>query len=63
MIQLLITIVVFLVVGGLLYYLITLLPLPSPFPQVIQVAIILILILVILGALFGGVPVPAFHLR
>lgn len=57
MIDLLITVVVFCIVGGLIVYLIRLLPLPEPFPMIIQVAVILILILVLLnvtGLLGGG---------
>lgn len=50
-----ITLIVFLVVLGLLYWLLTLLPLPEPFPIVIKVLIILLLIYVILST-FGMVP-------
>lgn len=49
MIDLLITLIVFCIVGGLLYYLVTLLPLPAPFATIVQVAMILILILVLLN--------------
>lgn len=55
-----ITLVVSLVVIGLLYYLVTLLPLPSPFPAVIRVIFILILIYVVLQAF--GVNVPHMKL-
>jgi cation transporter-like permease len=57
MIELLINLVVFCVVGGLIYYLITLLPLPAPFPTIIRVALIVILILLILGMFTGWTPV------
>lgn len=49
MIDVLVTLIVFCIVGGLLYYLVTLLPLPAPFGLIIQVAVILILILVLLN--------------
>lgn len=63
MIDLLITVIVFCIIGGLLYYLVSLLPLPAPFPQVIRVCVILICVLLLLGILFGGVPLPALNLR
>jgi len=39
------SIIVFLVVAGLVYYCITLLPLPAPFPMIIRVVFILLAIL------------------
>jgi cation transporter-like permease len=57
MIDLLITLIVWLVVGGLVYWLITLLPLPAPIPTIIRVAVIVILILLILGLFTGWTPV------
>jgi cation transporter-like permease len=58
MIDLLIAIIVFAIVGGLLYWLVTLLPLPDPFAKIIQVAVVLICILVVLGIAFGGISMP-----
>lgn len=58
MISLLITLIVFCIVAGLVYYLLTLLPLPDPFKTIIICAFILILILVILGYFFGGIDLP-----
>jgi cation transporter-like permease len=58
MIELLMALIVFCVVGGLLYWLVTLLPLPEPFPRIVQVAVILICVLLLLGVFFGGVSVP-----
>jgi hypothetical protein len=58
MINLLILLIVFCIVAGLIYYLLTLLPLPQPFKNVIMIAFILILILVLLGFVFGGINVP-----
>lgn len=61
MISLLVTLIVFCIVAGLVYWLLTMLPLPDPFKTIIIVAFILILILVLLGMFFGGIDVP--HLR
>lgn len=58
MIQFLLTLIVFCIVGGLLYWLVTMLPIPDPFRTVMIVAVILIFILVLLGFLFGGIDLP-----
>ena len=58
MISLLVTLIVFCIVGGLLYWLVTLLPLPEPFKTIIIVCVVLIFILVLLGFLFGGIDMP-----
>lgn len=58
MISLLITLIVFCIIAGLVYYLLGLLPLPPPFKNVIMIAFICICILVLLGWLFGGVELP-----
>lgn len=58
MIELLITIIIFCVVAGLLWWLVSMLPLPAPFPMVIQVCVILIFILLLLGLVFGGIDLP-----
>lgn len=42
-----------LVIAGLVYWLITLLPLPAPFPTVIRVVVIVALVLYLLGLLLG----------
>jgi len=46
------SLIITLIVAGLVYWLITLLPLPSPFPEIIKVIVILVLIVWILQ-LFG----------
>ena len=66
-ITLLIHIVIVLVVLGLLYWLLTLIPLPEPFPRIIQVVVIVIAVLYVLSVLlpyagFGG-PSPGPVLR
>lgn len=58
MISLLITLIIFCIVAGLIYWLLTMLPLPDPFKTIIMVAFILILILVLLGYFFGGLDLP-----
>ena len=57
MIELLISLVILLVVGGLIWYLLTLLPLPAPIKTVIQVCGILILILVLLYYFIPALPI------
>ncbi len=61
MISLLITLIVFCIVAGLIYWLLTMLPLPEPFKMIVMCAFILILILLLIGFLFGGIEMP--HLR
>ena len=63
MIGLLFTVIIFCIVAGLIWWLVTLLPLPEPFPTVIRVCVVVMLILILLGMLFGGVDVPRLHLR
>jgi heme A synthase len=63
MINLLITIIIFAIVAGLLYWLITLLPIPEPFKTIITVCSILVCVLLVLGIFFGAVDVPALRLR
>lgn len=48
-----ISIVTVLIVAGLIYWLVTLLPLPEPFPTVIRVVVIIALILWLLPLLNG----------
>ena len=57
------TLIIYLVVLGLLWWLTTLLPLPAPFPLIIQVLFVIAAILLLLGT-FGilpGLSVP--HVR
>jgi L-asparagine transporter-like permease len=63
MIDLLFTVIVFCIVGGLLWWLVSMLPLPEPFPTFIKVCVVLILILVLLGVMFGGVSLPVVNFR
>lgn len=54
MIGFLIDIIVLCIVGGLLYWIVSLLPLPQPFKQIAMVAMILILLLWVLSMFLGG---------
>lgn len=58
MIGALVTLIVFCVIAGLIYYLLGLLPLPEPFKQIVIIAFICICIVVLLGWLFGGIELP-----
>jgi hypothetical protein len=57
MIVVLVHIIIALVVLGLLYWLLTLIPLPAPFPRIIQVVVIIIAVLYLLSVLlpYAGV--------
>ena len=52
MITVLIHIVIILVVLGLIWWLLTLLPLPAPFGQIVQVILIIIAILVVISLIW-----------
>lgn len=61
--DLLVTIIVFAIIAGLVYWLVLQLPLPEPFAMIVRVAVILICILLLLGMVTGGVGLPHFRLR
>lgn len=63
MIELLLSVILLCVVLGLTYWLVTLLPLPAPFPTIIQVCVVVICIILLLGVVFGGVDFPRVRLR
>lgn len=63
MINLLLSIIVLAIVFGLVWYVLTLLPLPHPFGQIVRVCVVLVFVLVLLGMAFGGLSFPAMHLR
>lgn len=48
-----ISLIATIVVLGLLYWLVTLIPLPAPFPNIVAVLFIILAVLIILEALFG----------
>ena len=62
--SILITLILWLIVVGLIYWLVSLIPLPPPFPAIIQVAFILLAVLAALsafGIIGGGLSFP--HVR
>ena len=58
MIDFLVYLVILCIVFGLIYYIVSLLPLPAPFKNVALVVIAVIFLLIILSALLGGLPLP-----
>jgi heme A synthase len=62
MISVLLTIIILVIVGGLLFWAIGMLPLPAPMMQIAKVCLILIFVLVLLGMLFGGVNMPQLRM-
>lgn len=55
------SLIIFVVVLGLLYWASTLLPLPDPFPLVVRVLFIILLVIVLLnfaGVSLGGLSLP-----
>lgn len=63
MLELLITILILVIVFGLFFWLIQMLPLPAPWGQAAQVLAVLICIALLLGVVFGGVSMPLHGLR
>lgn len=66
MLELLFGVVAAVVVLGLIYWLLTLLPLPEPFPQIVRVVFIVVAILLViyfLAALVGVGPGGSFLWR
>ena len=63
--SILISLIIWLVILGLVWYLIGLLPIPAPVKQVITVLFVLLLILIVLGlvGLVPGFHLPALSLR
>lgn len=54
MIDILITIIFLCIIGGIAYWIITLLPLPEPFKQIAMVCLLLIFLLVVVSMFLGG---------
>jgi hypothetical protein len=52
----LIQLLVFVIVAGLIYWLLTLLPIPEPFKNIVMVIFIVICIVWLIGTLTGGFP-------
>jgi len=60
MLELLVGLIFLCIVGGILWYIITLLPLPPPFPVIIQLLLLLVL-LVIAWQILGPLALGGFH--
>ena len=60
--MILLNLILFLVILGVLWWVVSLLPIPHPFPTIIQVLFIILAVLALLNVLFGlsllGVSVP-----
>ena len=60
--MILLNLILFLVILGVLWWVVSLLPIPHPFPTIIQVLFIILAVLALLNVLFGlsllGVAVP-----
>ena len=60
--MILLNLILFLVILGVLWWVVSLLPIPHPFPVIIQVLFIILAVLALLNVLFGlsllGVAVP-----
>jgi hypothetical protein len=54
LIGLLIDVVILCLVGGLIYYIITIIPLPDPFKTIAIVAVLVIFLLILISVLLGG---------
>ena len=62
MAAILVNLLLTLIILGIIYWLVTFIPLPSPFPQIVQGLFIILAIVVILSAL-GVIPGGGLHLR
>jgi hypothetical protein len=63
MITLLIWLLFLVIIFGLVWWIITLIPLPAPFGQVAQVVVAVIFLLVLLSVLLGGIPLQPIRLN
>jgi len=58
MMNILITLLIMLIVFGIIWYVVTLLPIVEPFKSIALAIVGLILVVYLLGVLFGGMPLP-----
>lgn len=61
LVSVLIWIVILCIVFGLVYYIVTLLPLPEPFKRIATIAVLLLFILVLVLFALGGISLPRFQ--
>ena len=59
----LVTLVLFALVGFVVWLLVTFIPMPEPFSKVIIVACVVLLVLYLIGIISGGAPMPTLNLR
>ena len=61
MISMLFSLLVMLLICGVVWYVISMLPLPEPFGTIAKVIVLLVFVLVLLDFLFGATAAPFFH--
>jgi hypothetical protein len=61
MVGLLISLLILIIVFGLLYYIVTLLPLPQPFKNIAVILVLLIFVIILLSIALGGIPMPFYR--
>jgi hypothetical protein len=57
----LLSLLIFVLVAGLIWWLIQQLPLPEPFARIAQVVFVVICLILLLSYLLGGMPLPRFR--
>ena len=62
MLNLLVTLLILVLVFGLVWWVVSLIPLPAPFATVAQALVAVIFIIILLGVAFGGVSMPALRM-
>ena len=63
MIDVLVWLLVLVLVAGVIWYVISLLPLPHPFGLIAQLILALILVLLLVSVLLGGLPLRPLRLQ
>jgi hypothetical protein len=61
MIEFLIWVVILCIIFGLIYYIVSLMPLPPPFKNIAMIVILVVFLLILLFSLLGTVPMPKFR--
>lgn len=61
LISLLVTVLVLVLIGGVVWWILTLVPLPEPFGKIAQIVVALIFVLVLLGVVFGQISIPVLR--
>ena len=62
LVNLLIAVLILCIMGGLLWYIVRMLPLPPPFKLIAELVLLLIFVLVLVSWLFGGISIPGVRL-